>query len=133
MKVLVCGPRIWLEQKPIEEALRTFPTGTILVHGGARGADVIAGFVGELFGFEVREYAVDHALDGPWPAAGVRRNSRMLRGEHPSSDGTFVDVGIGFRLAPEFSRGTGNMVRQLRAASPEIEVREAYHPARKTR
>jgi hypothetical protein len=24
-------------------------------------------------------YPVDHALDGPWPAAGHRRNERMLR------------------------------------------------------
>ena len=127
MKVLVCGPRVWLEQRPIEEVLRAFPPGTLLVHGGARGADSVAGFVGELLGFEVREYAVDHELDGPWPAAGVRRNLRMLRAEHPSSDGTFVDVGIGFKLRPELSRGTGDMVHLLHVASPAIEVREIYY------
>src|SRR6478752_4518305 len=46
MKLLVCGPRVWLSQKPIEEVLRQFPRGTILVQGGAAGADSIAGFVG---------------------------------------------------------------------------------------
>jgi hypothetical protein len=115
---------VWLEQKPIEAALRSFPKGTILVQGGARGADSIAGFVGELLGFEVREYAVDHTLDGPWPAAGVLRNIRMLRAEHPSSDGTYIEVGIAFKMQEELSRGTADMVRRLREAQPAIDVRE---------
>lgn len=130
MKVLVSGPRVWLEQKPVEETLCVFPPGTILIHGGARGLDVIAGFVGQLLGFEVREYAVDPLLDGPWPAAGVLRNLRMLRAEHPSADGAYVDIGIGFKLTPQFSRGTGNMVQHLRAASPAIDVREALYRKR---
>lgn len=135
MKVLVCGPRKWLDQKPIAEVLRQFPPGTIIVHGAARGADSIAGFVGELLGFEVREYPVDHELDGPWPAAGVQRNLRMLKSEHPSkADGSYVDVGIGFKLTQELSTGTGHMVEFMRAAEPHIDVREVLHPkARRTR
>jgi hypothetical protein len=128
MKVLVCGPRVWLDQKPIDEVLRQFPPGTIIVHGAARGADAIAGFVGELLGFEVREYPVDHALDGPWPAAGVRRNLRMLKSEHPSKDGTYVDVGVAFKLTEELSVGTGRMVEFMREAQPLIDVREILHP-----
>jgi hypothetical protein len=124
MKLLVCGPRIWLEQKPIHEVLCKFPKGTILVQGGARGADSIAGFVGEILGFEVREYAVDPKLDGEWPAAGIRRNMRMLSAEHPSSDGTYIDVGIALKLQEELSRGTADMARRLRAAQPTIDVRE---------
>ena len=46
MKVLVCGSRKWLEQKPIERELRKLPPGTIVVHGACRGADNIAGYVG---------------------------------------------------------------------------------------
>lgn len=130
MKVLVCGPRIWLEQKPIQRVLSEFPRGTVLVQGGARGADVIAGFVGELLGFEVREYAVDPQLDGEWPAAGIHRNIRMLRAEHPDSDGNYVDVGIGFKLTQELSVGTGDMVRRLRLAQPAIEVREVLWSGR---
>lgn len=130
MKVLVCGPRKWMEQKPIEEVLRQFPAGTIIVQGGARGADSIAGFVGEILGFEVREYAVDSALDGPWPAAGVQRNLRMLRAEHPSSDGAYVDVGIAFKLKEELSVGTGHMVEFMRQATPRIDVREVLYRGR---
>lgn len=127
MKILVCGPRVWLDQRSIEAALRPFPKGTILVHGGARGADLIAGFVGEILGFEVREYAANVVLDGPWPAAGVLRNARMLKAEHPSRDGGYVDVGIAFKRREELSRGTGDMVQRLRLASPAIEVREVRY------
>ena len=129
MKVLVCGPRKWMDQKPIEEVLRQFPVGTIIVEGGARGADSIAGFVGEILGFEVREYPVDPALDGPWPAAGVQRNLRMLKAEHPSSDGSYVDVGIAFKLREQLSAGTGHMVEFMREATPRIEVREVLYRA----
>lgn len=123
MKILVCGPRIWLEQKPIEQVLRQFPRGT-LVHGGARGADVICGYVAEQLGFEVRAYPVDEALDGPWPAAGHFRNARMLRSEHPHSTGSYVDVALVFALAEALSKGTANMAAKLHAASPVIDVRE---------
>lgn len=119
-----------MDQKPIEEVLRQFPAGTIIVQGGARGADSIAGFVGEILGFEVREYAVDSALDGPWPAAGVQRNLRMLKAEHPSSDGTYVDVGIAFKLKEELSVGTGHMVEFMRNVSPRIDVREVLYRGR---
>jgi len=132
MKVLVCGPRRWLHQKSIEDALRSFPPGTVLVHGAARGADCIAGFVGEILGFEVREYPVNEALDGPWPAAGVRRNARMLRAEHPSPDGAFIDVGVVCRTSADFTRGTGYMVKLMRGADPPIELREVLKRHRAT-
>lgn len=133
MKVLVCGPRVWLEQRPIEEALREFPEGTIVVHGGQRGADNIAGFAAKSLGFEVRPYPVDHVLDGPWPAAGARRNLRMLRSEHPcKQDGCFIDVGLAFKLQEELSKGTGNMVRLMHAAETPIVVREILHRGRRT-
>lgn len=127
MKILVCGPRVWLEQKPIEKILREFPRDTVIVHGAARGADMIAGYVAEFLSFEVRPYPVDHALDGPWPAAGPRRNVRMLRAEHPSADGTFVDVGLVFTLTETLSKGTGHMSKLMRAATPKIDVREILY------
>lgn len=125
MKVLVCGPRVWTDWKPIVEVLRAFPQGTIIVHGDARGADKMAGAVARRLGFEVRPYPVDNAVDGPWPAAGVRRNIRMLKSEHPCMrDGCFVDVGIAFKLGEALSKGTGHMVSVLRIAQPAIAVRE---------
>ncbi len=52
-----------------------------LVHDGARGADAEAMYWAAGHGFEVAGYKVDHALDGPWPWAGPRRNERMLLAE----------------------------------------------------
>lgn len=128
MKVVVCGPRVWLDQKPIQEVLRGFPEGTIVVHGGARGADIIAGFAAEILGFEVRAYPVDHALDGPWPAAGPRRNIRMLAAEHPcKQDGCFVDVGLAFKLEDLLSKGTAHMASIMHRADPHINVREVLY------
>lgn len=125
MKVLVCGPRVWLDQKPVQDILRPFPEGTIVVHGDASGGDKIAGFAAEILGFEVRRYPVDHALDGPWPAAGVLRNIRMLKAEHPCErDGCFIDVGVALKLQETLSRGTGHMASIMRKADPAILVRE---------
>ena len=124
MKILVCGPRRWVNPKPIEEVLRAFPRGTILVHGDAAGVDSIAGWLGEQLGFEVRPYAVDHLLDGPWPAAGPIRNGRMLASEHPHTDGSFIEVGIAFVPPTGLTTGTGNMAVRMRHARPAIDVRE---------
>lgn len=121
MKVLVCGPRDWVEQKSIERELKKLPEGTIVVHGGAKGVDEIAGFVAKLLGFKVRRYRVDHDLDGPWPAAGPRRNKRMLESEHPSADGTFVDLGLAFARSEDYTKGTGGMVRLMLQKGVKVE------------
>jgi len=124
VKILVTGPRIWLDQAPVETVLRKFPAGTVLVHGYAKGLDTICKYVGESLGFIVRDYAVDTTVDGPWPAAGHFRNARMLRSEHPSVDGSYIAQGLVFALTDELSKGTGNMAEKLRAANPPIEVEE---------
>ena len=51
--LLVCGSTEWWDWKPIWTSLRRFPPGTILRHGNARGADRMAGHVGERLGFVV--------------------------------------------------------------------------------
>ena len=83
LTVLVCGSRDWPapERPTIRAWLARLPPGTVIIHGAARGADSIAGAVAAELGFAVRPYAVDHALDGQWPAAGIRRNARMLAAE----------------------------------------------------
>lgn len=106
-----------MSQKPIEDRLRQLPPGTIIVHGGARGADSIAGYVAELLKFEVRAYPVDHELDGPWPAAGMIRNERMLLAELEG-----LDLGIAFQKDPILSRGTGGMVKLLRKYEVPTEI-----------
>ena len=75
-----------------------------LAHGAARGADTLAGQVARGLGILVVEYPVDVAVDGPWPAAGCRRNVRMLEEEwHPGP----LDLVVAF----PGGRGTMGCVR----------------------
>jgi hypothetical protein len=50
----------------------------VLMHGAARGVDSWADEVGHAVGCRVEPVPVDTRIDGPWPAAGIRRNHRML-------------------------------------------------------
>jgi hypothetical protein len=95
------GLRVWHAQTvhTIRAWLARLPPGTTIIHGAARGADSLAGSVAEELGFTVRAYAVDHALDGQWPAAGPRRNARMLAAE--------PDVSRCFAFTDAIQRGTG--------------------------
>lgn len=45
--------------------------------GGMRGVDTLVEQWCEDRGVPFKRYPVDHAIDGPWPAAGPRRNKRM--------------------------------------------------------
>src|SRR5574343_1953810 len=88
--ILVFGSRDWTDERVICAWLSRLPKGTRIVHGAARGADTIAGRAGAALGFDVKAYPGDESLDGPWPAAGIRRNQRMLDSEPD------VKRGLGF-------------------------------------
>lgn len=114
MRLLVCGSRDWTDSGEIAFHLALiFGTdpNRLVIHGncgdlnhrerGKRvpmGADVLAGWCAAGVGAGVEVYPVDHALDGPWPEAGPRRNLRMFRESRP-------DRGLAFgalweRVAP---------------------------------
>jgi hypothetical protein len=118
MKVLVCGSRNWVEQKPIEEELRKLPPGTILIHGGCRGADNIAGYVGEQLGFTVRVYPANWDLYGP--QAGILRNQQMLDEEHQNEEP--IDLVLAFHEDPGLGRGTKDMVERAERVGIETRV-----------
>jgi hypothetical protein len=125
MKLIVCGSREWRNVSLIREWMSRLPKGTIVVHGGARGADTIAGDEARALGFEVRAYPVDNAIDGPWPAAGVRRNARMLASE-PDVDAVFAFswvVAPADRTAPKsITRGTSDMVTRALEAGIRVTI-----------
>lgn len=119
MKVLVCGSRSWVEQKPIERELRQLPKGAIIVHGACRGADNIAGFVAKLLGFEVRPYPADWDLYGL--DAGPVRNQEMLDKEHLATEP--IDLVLAFHKDPGLGSGTADMKERVLQAEPPIEFR----------
>jgi hypothetical protein len=87
--------------------------GTILViEGEANGADVLARAVAYSLKQVVMPYPVDTKIDGPWPAAGHRRNARMHREGKPVAARGFI---VGERGTP-LSRGSAGMLDILRRA-----------------
>lgn len=152
MKVLVFGSRTMRDRAPIEAAItglyhtRPGTEGFTIIHGGARGADSIAGEVAKDLArqwewVQTRAYAADwrtHHPDwcpgakcrgrGPtqitWDrciAAGPRRNQEMLDKEHTEDEP--VTLGLGFvdkKLSS--SRGSDDMASRLRKARVPVWV-----------
>lgn len=122
-RVLVCGPRFYGEHigkrsriEVLGERFRVFDTLdnehrksriTAIIHGACMmdekmsGADHWADEWAMRNGIPPERYAVDHTLDGPWPAAGPRRNRRMLEQSEP-------DRGIAF-MPPVGTKKSGTL------------------------
>jgi hypothetical protein len=101
MKVLVCGGRDYADRTAVILALDSLRDVTLIVHGGAPGADSLAGEWAKISGVEVRVYPADWARHGN--AAGPIRNGHMLEVECP-------DLVVAF----PGGRGTDDCVRQAR-------------------
>jgi len=122
MKILVFGAREWVNDATIRRILSKLPKDTTLIHGGARGADRIAGTIGKQLGLEVREYPVTNSdWERHGKAADVLRNAKMLSSEHPDGDGVLIDKAFGFSTGPH-NRGTHDMAEKLWKAQIRFEV-----------
>ena len=107
MRLLICGDRNWSDRRSIESYLSCYsPELTTVIHGGARGADSIAGEIAENLGMGVEVFPADWHRFGR--AAGPVRNRKMLDAH--------VDLVVWFHLDIESSKGTKNMVTQARLA-----------------
>lgn len=93
MRVLVCGPRnmtdYWLVFEVLDGMHKATPIACI-IEGGALGGDRFSRAWAERRGVAHDPCPVDHALDGPWPGAGPRRNWRMLKTKKPDQVVAFV-------------------------------------------
>jgi hypothetical protein len=111
-RVLVCGGRDFTDKVFLVRALdllHGLKAFTLLIHGGAKGADWMAGKWAEWRKVPVREFAAD--WDSHGSAAGPLRNTAMLREGAP-------DLVVAF----PGGRGTADMVAKARAAEvPVIE------------
>lgn len=80
MKILVCGGRDFKDVKLLIDTLDGIKIGRgvdLLIHGGAQGADTLAGIWAEMKGIAVKKVPADWKKYGR--AAGPIRNSEMLK------------------------------------------------------
>lgn len=110
MKLLVTGSRDYSDSQTMFRVLgglaRQFDVQEI-IHGGAKGADVMAGDWACCFGIPVRVFRADWAKYGK--AAGPVRNTFMLAEGQP-------DLVVAFSSGHDLTPGTRSMVAKAVAA-----------------
>lgn len=118
LRILITGSRHWSDERAIESALLgatyNVPGDRItVVHGGASGADRLAGKLADEWGMNVEVHPAEWGKHGK--AAGPIRNQKMVD--------LGADVCLAFPLAD--SRGTKHcMMVASRAGIPVRVVRE---------
>lgn len=101
-RVIVCGGRSYLDAAWLSMTLDKMHAEapiSELAHGGAEGADTLAGIWAEVKGIPVKVYEADWRREGK--SAGPRRNARMLADFKP-------DLVVAFAGGA----GTADMVRR---------------------
>ena len=111
--VLVTGSRYWTNRQTIHDTLKELPKDTLIIQGGARGADTLAREVAEELGLEVKTFKAEWDKYGR--SAGPIRNQRMLDETHPS-------LVLVFHSDIEHSKGTKDMVERVRKTAIPIRV-----------
>jgi len=109
--VLVCGGREYNDRERVFRVLDALNRDVgirLLVHGGARGADCIAGEWAMARGIDRTIYPAN--WNGHRTAAGPIRNARMLRDAEP-------DIVVAF----PGGKGTANMIALARQAGVKVE------------
>lgn len=131
MKLMVTGSRDWEDweeiKRTLSEAVQSHGVDTV-VHGGAAGADSMAGWVAKNMGLEVEVYKAQWTgPDGQFDkAAGYKRNIRMLEGAKPDLVVAFWDgKSRGTKHALDHARRRRIPVRVVMANEIEHSVREA--------
>jgi hypothetical protein len=111
VRILICGSRNFTNRKVIELVLSKYPKDTIVIEGGAKGADTLAKELAIEMGMKIEEYPAQ------WKtyhrAAGPIRNTKML------VDGT-PEIVYAFYQNKAKSKGTANMVAQAREAGVKV-------------
>ncbi len=111
MKVLVCGGRDFRNAGLVAATLESLGPISRIIHGGAPGADMLAGEWAIANGIPFEAFPADWDRYGA--AAGPRRNAEMLANGKP-------DMVVAFPGGP----GTADMVRKAKAKGvPVKEVR----------
>jgi hypothetical protein len=109
MRVIITGARNWTNYAAIVTALGGYDDDTVIVAGGAHGADTLAHRVAVRMGFAVEIFKADWDKYGK--RAGPDRNQRMVNAG--------ADVCLAFPL--EDSVGTWDCVRRATEAGIPVE------------
>ncbi len=120
MNLVMTGGRDFVDDGRMKDWFRSLDgsaTEITLWHGNADGADKLAAYYAKLHGWKVRAVPVDTTLDGPWPAAGNRRNERML--DLAIAAGGVEEVAA---FPGKRSKGTWNCVRSAWARGIRIVI-----------
>ncbi len=115
MRLIVCGGRDYSDSRAVYRALdrlRALGKVSAIIHGGAQGADSIAGRWAENEGIPVDVFVADWERDGR--AAGPKRNQRMIDEGRP--DGVVAFPG---------GRGTADMIARAKNAGLKVWQPEA--------
>jgi hypothetical protein len=111
-RVLIYGSRNWTDSNAIRNAVHELPRDAVVIHGGAKGADTLAGQWAKANGMKVEIYRAAWTKHGR--AAGPIRNQQMIDEGKPTR-------AIGFRSAG-VSNGTDDMTERLVASGIPHEV-----------
>jgi hypothetical protein len=104
-RVIVCGGRDYDDLLRVVQAL-TLPIGTIIIHGGCRGADLLCAKVWESWGEKTEVHKP--AWDDKGSAAGPIRNQEM------------VDAGARLCIAFPGGKGTADCVARCEKAGIQV-------------
>ena len=108
MRVLICGGRKYTDRGKILYTLRRY-NATVVIHGAAKGADMLADDCAKELGLEIEAYPANWKRHGR--AAGPIRNKVMLKKSQPDLIIAFPTLG---------SKGTWDMVRKAQKAGVEV-------------
>jgi len=111
-KVLVCGDRNWTNYWIIYDVLSKLDKNIIIIHGNARGADIMAGTIASKLGMKVIPVPAEWEKYGK--AAGVIRNRVMLDMK--------PNLVIAFHNNIERSKGTKDCVKEAQRRSIEVNI-----------
>jgi hypothetical protein len=113
VRVLVCGSRDWTDEATIADELAEFahePERVEVIHGAARGADMMAARVASVYGYDVRGFPADWDRYGK--RAGFLRNIEMLDAQ--------PDLVLAFQR--NRSRGTQHTIDEARKRGIPVAV-----------
>ncbi len=113
VRILICGSRDWSNADVIRQRLNKIKCNVIVIHGGCRGADKLAGEIAQSMGMKVEVYIPDWKSYGK--AAGPLRNQRMLDEGKPT-------IVIAFHNDIINSKGTADMVNRAKNLGMTVEI-----------